>query len=67
MKKERFRVKKKSVSSRGSNFKKNGYGFAVRQTSRLRRKPKPIIDDDFERDSRGRIKGSYINGMFIPD
>lgn len=31
------------------------------------KKRRPVIEDDFIRDSRGRIKGTYLDGFFYPD
>lgn len=66
--KEKFRARK-TLKTKTSNYKKNGYAFSKRRTSALYRKPKPKFDYSsyFDYDSRGRIRGSYIDGRFIPD
>lgn len=67
-KKEKFRARRTSRTTR-SNYKKNGYAFPKRRTKALHVKPKPKYDYSFYFDytPRGRIKGTYVDGIFIPD
>jgi len=65
---QKFRATK-TKKAKSTNLKKNGYAFAKRSTKALYRKPKPKIDYSsyFNYDSRGRIRGTYIDGKFYPD
>ena len=65
---QKFRATK-TQKAKTTNFKKNGYAFAKRSTKALHVKPKPKFDYStyYSYDSRGRIKGRYINGRFEPD
>lgn len=69
-KSERFKAKYKHKAKKTNNpFKKNGYGFSRRRVAYLPKKKKTIFDGTggFDLDHRGRIRGTYIDGIFYPD
>ena len=70
--KSKCSVKNKNAPAskrRAKAVKSQGYIFPKRNVARMNLKVKPIFDGTggYELDSRGRIKGSYIDGIFIPD
>ena len=69
-KSERFKARFKTRGRKTNNpFKKYGYGFSRRRVAYLPKKKNPVYDysKSFDFDSRGRIRGTYIDGVFYPD
>ncbi len=65
MKKIKF---KNSKTKRFSKVKSLKYTSLMHGKRFKTKRPRgPIMKDDFIRDSKGRIRGSYIDGIFIPD
>ena len=61
---------KKSVTKSHKAVRRSGnqkYTSLMHGRRMKTKKRRPIIEDDFIRDSHGRIKGTYLDGFFIPD
>ena len=61
------RYNKNNSQSKLKKMRNNGYAFAKRYAPQKKKAPVFDYSKYFEFDNRGRIKGSYVNGVFEPD
>ena len=64
IKRKRPAAKSRKPVRRSRNQKYTSLMHGRRMKTKKRR---PIIEDNFIRDSRGRIRGTYLDGFFYPD